>query len=123
VDLGTGTGILALAPKRLGARRVAAIDVDPVAISTAKTNARLNKIDNVDFKLGDVRQWKPAGTIDIVTANLFGELLIEILPKTKANQLADSLRRFARTGKALVLSDTTRSASWKCDAAENGSRF
>jgi ribosomal protein L11 methyltransferase len=62
---------------------VVAIDLDPVAISTAKTNAQLNKIDDVDFQLGDLRCWKPAHRVDIVTANLFSQLLIEILPKIK----------------------------------------
>ena len=57
-DLGTGSGILALAAKRFGAGRVVGIDIDPKAISVAKVNARLNKIDNVDFKLGDLRKWK-----------------------------------------------------------------
>jgi len=83
VDLGTGSGILALAAKCFGAKRVLAVDLDPTAISTAKTNARLNKIDKVDFQLGDVRRWKPARKIDIVTANLLSEILIQILPKLK----------------------------------------
>ena len=83
VDLGTGSGILALAARCFGARRVLAIDLDPIAISTAKTNARLNKIDNVDFQVSDLCRWKPARKIDIVTANLFSELLIDILPKLK----------------------------------------
>ena len=51
VDLGTGTGILALAARILGARRVVGLDHDPTAISTAKENARRNKIDNVSFQL------------------------------------------------------------------------
>jgi len=83
VDLGTGSGILALAAKCFGSKRVLAVDLDPTAISTAKTNARLNKIDKVDFQLGDVRRWKPARKIDIVTANLLSEILIQILPKLK----------------------------------------
>jgi ribosomal protein L11 methyltransferase len=82
-DLGTGSGILALAAKRFGAERVVGIDVDPKAISVAKVNARLNKIDNVDFKLGDLRKWKSWAGRDIVAANLCSELLIEILPKLK----------------------------------------
>lgn len=86
VDLGTGSGIFALAAKRFGARRVVGIDIDPVAISTAKANARLNKIDNIDFRVGDLRRWKPARKIDIVIANLFSELLIEILPKLKRSR-------------------------------------
>src|SRR5215472_2982664 len=44
VDLGTGSGILALAARLLGAKRVFGIDNDPIAISTAKQNARLNSI-------------------------------------------------------------------------------
>ena len=82
-DLGTGSGILALAGKRFGAGRVVGIDVDPKAISVAKVNARLNKIDNVDFKLVDLRKWKSWAGRDIVAANLYSELLIEILPKLK----------------------------------------
>ena len=83
VDLGTGSGILALAAKLLGAKRVLGLDNDPMAISTAKGNARRNKIDNVTFRLTDVRRWKPSRKIDIVTANLFSESLIEILPRLK----------------------------------------
>jgi ribosomal protein L11 methyltransferase len=83
VDVGTGSGILALAASRFGANHIIGIDVDPIAISTAKQNARLNRIDNVDFRIVDVRRWKFPRRIDIVTANLFGELLIEILPKLK----------------------------------------
>ena len=59
------------------------IDVDPKAISVAKANARLNKIDNVDFKLGDLRKRKFWAGSDVVAANLYSELLIEILPNLK----------------------------------------
>ena len=86
VDLGTGSGILALAAKILGAQRVVGIDNDPIAIRIAKQNARLNKIRAVQFRVGDVRKWKFPAKIDIVTANLFSELLIEILPKLRASR-------------------------------------
>jgi len=86
VDLGTGSGILALAAKRLGAARVIGIDNDPIAISTAKQNARLNKISGVKFRIADVRRWKSHAQIDIVIANLFSELLMEILPRIKLAQ-------------------------------------
>jgi ribosomal protein L11 methyltransferase len=82
-DLGTGSGILALAAKRFGAGRVIGIDFDPKAISIAKANARVNKIDNVDFRLGDLRKWEPTGARDIVAANLYSELLIAVLPELK----------------------------------------
>ena len=82
-DLGSGSGILALAAKRFGAGRVIGIDIDPKAILNANANARLNKIENVDFRLADLRKWKPTGARDIIAANLDSELLIDVLPKLK----------------------------------------
>ena len=81
LDVGTGSGILVLAAKRFGAGRVTGIDNDPAAISVAKSNARLNKIRGASFQLGDVRKWNPPQKIDVITANLYSDLLIEILPK------------------------------------------
>jgi ribosomal protein L11 methyltransferase len=86
LDLGTGSGILALAAARFGAMRVIAIDHDPIAISTAKENAQRNKIDNIDFRVADLRRWKFPRKLNIIAANLFSELLIEILPKLKRAQ-------------------------------------
>jgi ribosomal protein L11 methyltransferase len=83
IDLGTGSGILALAARCFGAKRAIGIDNDPTAVSVAKENARLNKIDNVEFRIADARSWKYPKKIDIVMANLFSELLIKILPKIK----------------------------------------
>jgi ribosomal protein L11 methyltransferase len=83
-DLGTGTGIFALAAKRFGAGRVIGIDIDPKAISIAKANARLNKIENVNFRLGDLRAREPIGSREIIAANLYSELLLDVLPKLKA---------------------------------------
>jgi ribosomal protein L11 methyltransferase len=81
IDLGTGTGVLALAAKRFGAGKVCAIDLDPTAISTAKENARLNKILGIEFRVSDVRTVTTAQKFDIVSANLFSDLLIEISPR------------------------------------------
>jgi ribosomal protein L11 methyltransferase len=101
-DLGTGSGILALAAKLFGAARVVGIDIDPKAISIAKANARLNKIHNADFELADVRSWKPKSSWNIIAANLYSELLIEILPKlTRTNWLI--LSGVLRTGESKFL--------------------
>ena len=96
VDLGTGTGILSLAANCFGAGRVIGMDNDPVAISVAKSNARLNKIRDVSFQLADVHKWQPAQKSDVITANLYSDLVLEILPK-----LCD--------GRWLVLSGILRS--------------
>jgi len=61
--------------------RVIGIGDDAIAISTARENARLNKIRRVQFRLADIRQIKPPHGTGVVTANLFSELLIEVLPK------------------------------------------
>ena len=85
-DLGTGSGIFALAAKRFDAGAIVAIDSDPVAISTAKGNARLNRITGIKFAVADVRKWRLPARIDVVIANLFSELVIEVLPRLKKVQ-------------------------------------
>jgi ribosomal protein L11 methyltransferase len=121
VDLGTGGGILALAAKCLGAGRAIGIDNDPVAISTAKQNARLNKIRNVTFRIEDVRRSKIPAKTDVVTANLFSELLIEILPRLRAARwliLSGILREQERDitqalrGNKIDIVDTRRRGKW-----------
>jgi ribosomal protein L11 methyltransferase len=121
LDLGTGSGILALAGARFGAKRVIAIDDDPAAIATARENARRNKLDNIDFRVADVRRWPFSPRIEILTANLFSELLIEILPKLKRAQRlilsgilreheAEFVRALKRNGIAVV--ETRRRGKW-----------
>ena len=127
VDLGTGSGILALAARFLGAGRVVAIDVDPVAVSAAKENARRNKIDSVDFRVADVRRWKFPRSIDIISANLFSELLIEILPKLRASYYLilsgvlriqeRELRRALRSHKIDII-EVCRRGKWVAVAAK-----
>jgi len=121
LDLGTGSGILALAGARFGAKRVIAIDNDPIAIETAKENARRNRIDNVDFQVANVVRRAFPRQIDIVTANLFSELLIEILPKLKRAQwlilsgvLRDQesdLRRALKRNRIAIV-ETRRRGKW-----------
>jgi ribosomal protein L11 methyltransferase len=83
LDLGTGSGILALAAKRFGAGHVVGIDRDPTAILTAKSNARLNRIRGVKFQLADVREWKLPPKTQLIIGNLYSGLLIEMLPRLK----------------------------------------
>jgi ribosomal protein L11 methyltransferase len=121
LDLGTGSGILALAAVRFGAKRVIAIDDDPAAIATARANARRNKLDNIDFRVADVRRWPFPPRIEIITANLFSELLIEILPKLKRTQrlilsgiLRDQEAQLVRALKrnGIVIMEIRRRGKW-----------
>jgi ribosomal protein L11 methyltransferase len=84
LDLGAGSGILALAARRLGARKAEAGDFDPHAVRTAKENARLNDLKSVTIKKLDVRHWQPQRTWNVVAANLFSDLLMEVAPKIVA---------------------------------------
>lgn len=78
-DIGTGTGILAVAAARLGFRTVVAADTDPVAVGNARDNAALNGITDMDVHEGDIRAVQ--GTFDLITANLLSEILIQIAPE------------------------------------------
>jgi ribosomal protein L11 methyltransferase len=80
LDAGTGSGILAIAGSRLGAKRIVAIDNDPLACSTAQRNARRNRVRNIEFRTGDVLKPRLGGKFDIITANLFSEMIIAALP-------------------------------------------
>ena len=75
LDIGTGSGVLAITAARLGARPVLGIDDDPDALASARDNLALNP--DVDITLGalDFRRahLRPA---DVVVANLTGALLI-----------------------------------------------
>jgi ribosomal protein L11 methyltransferase len=110
-----------LAAVRFGAKRVIAIDDDPAAIATARANARRNKLDNIDFRVADVRRWPFPPRIEIITANLFSELLIEILPKLKRTQrlilsgiLRDQEAQLVRALKrnGIVIMEIRRRGKW-----------
>jgi ribosomal protein L11 methyltransferase len=85
LDAGTGSAILALAGRSLGAGKVVAIDNDPKAISTGKQNARLNRIRGVRFAVSDAVTQTFPDKFDVITANLFSELLIQALPRWKSS--------------------------------------
>jgi ribosomal protein L11 methyltransferase len=115
LDLGTGSGILALAAKRLGARRVEAYDFDPDAVRVSKENAVLNGIDSVHFRRVDVTKWTPKKTFEVVAANLFSEVLIQAAP---------IIARSVKAGGWLIFSGVMREQEKGCTAAivQNGFR-
>jgi ribosomal protein L11 methyltransferase len=78
LDLGAGTGILALAARRLGAARCDALDNDPACIRAIRENARINQLRNVPAARVDVTAWTPSRQWDLVMANLFSEMLMKV---------------------------------------------
>ena len=75
LDLGTGSGILAIAAARLGAPKVLGIDIDSVAVEVARENMCINQCDDVVTILeGDLVKGVDFKA-DIIVANLMAELL------------------------------------------------
>jgi ribosomal protein L11 methyltransferase len=74
LDAGTGTGILAIAALRLGAKRALGFDFDANAIRIAKINAHLNRADGLKLFRADVLKYTPKGSFDVIAANLNSEL-------------------------------------------------
>ncbi|MFS0727503.1 50S ribosomal protein L11 methyltransferase [Paenibacillus sp. 1P07SE] len=92
IDVGTGSGILAIGACRLGASRVLALDLDPVAVSSATENTRLNGLEDViQVKLSDLLGVLQAGEqqseetlqvqvpVDVVVANILAEIIMLFL--------------------------------------------
>ncbi len=113
LDLGMGSGILALAGRQFGARAVLGLDNDPHAVRTARGNARLNGLAAraVRFNQEDLPAWAPppGQTWAVVTANLFSELLIRLMPTVIAPAVA--------SGGDLILSGVLATQSDEVKAA------
>ncbi|RMG63047.1 MAG: methyltransferase domain-containing protein [Calditrichaeota bacterium] len=69
LDVGTGSGILAILARKLGAARVRGIDVDPVALENAHLNARLNRVENLELAVEEVSR-QTDESFDLVLANI-----------------------------------------------------
>jgi ribosomal protein L11 methyltransferase len=103
-DLGTGTGLLAIAARKLGASEVWGCDFDPFAVKVAIRNAERNGTPEIVMKDQDVLKWKPRKSgYDVVAANLFSTVLIEAWPV-----IAKSLAK----GGDLVVSGILASQAW-----------
>ena len=80
LDIGTGSGILAIAALKLGAGSAEGVDIDPVAVRTAGENAALNGVaDKLTVLVGDLSD-KASGRYDIITANIVANAIISRAP-------------------------------------------
>jgi ribosomal protein L11 methyltransferase len=78
LDVGTGTGILAVAAAKLGAAHVAAVDSDRVAFKTARENAMINAVEGVvNTTCGSLEDI--AGQYDLVVVNILARVIMEML--------------------------------------------
>ena len=108
-DVGTGSGILAMAAARLGARAIKAVDIDGVAVRTAKENiAKAGLADRIDVKQGDLLHGTE-GQADVIVANILADVIIQLLPDVPGKLKDDGV--FLASGVIeQYLDDVTRAA-------------
>ncbi len=96
LDVGAGSGILATAAALLGASAVDGVDIEPVAVRSARENAERNGVGAiVHIERGSVGEGEPfQGEYDLVVANIIARVLIELAP---------DLAKAVRPGGTLVL--------------------
>lgn len=85
LDVGTGSGILAIAASKLGARKVNAYDIDPVAVRIAKENGEVNRCENIHFGISDLLKNvdMKEGKYDFICANIVADIIVRMAPDVK----------------------------------------
>ena len=81
-DVGTGSGILAIAAAKLGAKKAVGVDLDPVAVESAKENVSYNNLDNIEVLYGNLVE-VIEGKVDIVVANIIAEIICILIDDVK----------------------------------------
>ncbi len=91
LDIGTGSGILAITSLLLGAKSADAVDIDPLSVKAAAENAALNQVqDRLTVKLGNLLD-HASGHYQVITANIVADVIISMLPDLKQYMDADSI--------------------------------
>jgi ribosomal protein L11 methyltransferase len=122
LDVGTGTGILAIAAAKLSpAARIEACDTDAEAIEIARKNARLNNVEErIEFRVGSLDQSLSASA-DFICANLTADAIITLLPslvgaacgrlllsgilEEQVDSVIEKLRELGLSGSLLMMQD------------------
>lgn len=81
-DIGTGSGILAITAAKLKAKHVVGVDLDPVAVDSAKENVNFNKLNNIDILEGNLMD-VVEGKAEIVVANIIAEIIMVLIEDVK----------------------------------------
>ena len=109
LDLGCGSGILAIAAMKLGAASATAIDNDPTAMTVTATNASMNNV-----RLTTSHRLDLESNYDLIVANIYADILIEY---------ADNVQRVLNPGGVLALSGILKSQSERVRRSYSSIRF
>ncbi len=91
LDIGCGSGILAVASVLLGSDFAFGVDIDAQSVKTAKENAEKNNVsDKTEFVVGDLAE-KVSGKYNIVCANIVADVIIRLLPDVKKYMTDDGV--------------------------------
>jgi ribosomal protein L11 methyltransferase len=110
LDVGTGSGILAIAARLMGIPKIVGIDIDYQAIECAKKNAELNNIAD-KITLSDIPLYKLDGIYSIIVANILPHTLIDLKP--------DLLSHLAHSGYLILSGILREKAREVADAFSN----
>ncbi|QNF32024.1 50S ribosomal protein L11 methyltransferase [Adhaeribacter swui] len=84
LDMGCGTGILAIMACKLGAASIVAIDIEDWTVENARENAEINNCSGIEVRLGDVQQIAADEPYDLVLANINRNVLLDDIPAYSA---------------------------------------
>ena len=87
-DVGTGSGVLAIVAAKLGAKRVEAVDFDPVAVRVARENVRQNGAENVVRTERSDLLKSVAGKADLIIANIIADIIVRLFGEVKGSLAA-----------------------------------
>ena len=91
IDIGTGSGILAIAAAHMGADEVLATDLDPVAVRVAAENARANGFgEKIDCRCGDLLDVVDVSG-DVVIANIIADVIVMLARPVRERSVEDGL--------------------------------
>jgi ribosomal protein L11 methyltransferase len=95
LDLGSGTGILAIAALKLGAEHAVCVDIEEDAVESARVNCQLNQLDDAVTHITGTLDIVKDNNFDLVLANIYGDILLA---------LAEPLTAKLKPGGTLLLS-------------------
>jgi len=135
LDLGCGSGILSLAAAKLGASSVVSADNDPVAVTVARENVRLNQLETIVSVVESSLCSRVVGEFDVVVANLTAKIITEALPEVVrhltangtlvASGIIQAKRNAVEASMAqygLTVEDVTTEGEWVALVAKAGVR-